>query len=126
MNYNAVLYIKFSTTLNSLNQFRMLVLYRKINSNIAEFAGYVTDSAITKHVDLILGDFDEDSLLNERPITTSLQALGFAQIVSEPTHIRSACLDQIYIRNNQDNFPNFDVLLNGVYFSDHDSIVLYY
>ena len=104
----------------------MLVLYRKINSNIAEFAGYITDSAITKHVDLILGDFDEDSLLNERPITTSLQALGFAQIVSEPTHIRSACLDQIYIRNNQDNFPNFDALLNGVYFSDHDSIVLYY
>ena len=125
-NYNAVLYIKFATTLSSLNQFSMLVLYRKNNSNIAEFVGYVIYLAITKHVDLILGDFNEDSLLNERPITTSLQSLGFTQIVSEPTHIRGACLDHIYIRNNQTSFPNFDVLLNSVYFSDHDSIVLYY
>ena len=125
-NYNAVLYIKFATTLSSLNQFSMLVLYRKNNSNIAKFVGYVIYLAITKHVDLILGDFNEDSLLNERPITTSLQSLGFTQIVSEPTHIRGACLDHIYIRNNQNSFPNFDVLLNSVYFSDHDSIVLYY
>ena len=124
-NYNAVLYIKFATTLSSLNQFSMLVLYRKINSNIVEFVGYVTYLVITKHVDLILGDFNEDSLLNERPITTSLQSLGFTQIVSEPTHIRGACLDHIYIRNNQNSFPNFDVLLSSVYFSDHDSIVFY-
>ena len=67
-NYNVVVYIKFATTLSSLNQFSMLVLYRKNNSNIAEFVGYVIYLAITKHVDLILGDFNEDSLLNERPI----------------------------------------------------------
>ena len=125
-NYNAVLYIKFATTLSSLNQFSMLVLYRKINSNIVEFVGYVTYLAITKHVDLILGDFNEDSLLNERPITTSLQSLGSTQIVSDLAHIQGVCLDHIYIRNNQNSFPNFDVLLNSVYFSDHDSIVLYY
>ena len=109
-NYNAVLYIKFATTLSSLNQFSILVLYRKNNSNIAEFVGYVIYLAITKHVHLILGDFNEDSLLNERPITTSFQSLGFTQIVSEPTHIWGACLDHIYIRNNQNSFPNFDVL----------------
>ena len=66
----------------------MLVLYRKINSNIAEFVGYVAYLVITKHIDLILGDFNEDSLLNKRPITTSSQSLGFTQIVSEPTHVR--------------------------------------
>ena len=75
---------------------------------------------------MILGDFNEDSLLNERPITTSLQSLGFTQIVSEPTHIWGACLDHIYIRNNRKSFPNFDVLRNSVYFSDHGSIVLCY
>ena len=122
-NYHAVLYIKFATTLSSLNQFSMLVLYRKINSNLADFVGYVTYLVITKHVDLILGDFNEDSLLNERPITTSSQSLGFTQIVSEPTHVQG---DHIYIRNNQNSLPNFDVLLNSVYFSHHDSIVLYY
>ena len=37
---------------------------------------------------MILGNFKEDSLLNKRPITTSLQSLGFTQIVSEPAHIR--------------------------------------
>ena len=100
-NYNDVLYIKFATMLSSVNQFIMLFHYRKINSNIAEFVGYVTYLAITKHVDSILDDFDEDSLLNERLITTSLQSLGFTPIASEPTHIWGACLDHIYIRNNQ-------------------------
>ena len=61
--------------LSSLNQFSIPVLYRKINSNVAEFVGYVTYLAITKHVDLFLGDFNEDSLLNERPITTSCNFL---------------------------------------------------
>ena len=84
--YNSVLYIKFVATVSSLNQFSMLVLYRKINSDISEFVGYVTYLAIAKHANLILGDFNEDSSLNERPITTSLQSLGFTQIVSERTH----------------------------------------
>ena len=75
---------------------------------------------------MILDDFNEDSLFTERPVTTSLQSLGFTQIVSERTHIWGACLDHIYIRNNQNSFPNFDVLINSVYFYDHDLIVLYY
>ena len=41
-NCNAVLYIKFVGTVSSLNQFSTLVVYKKINSNIAEFVGYVT------------------------------------------------------------------------------------
>ena len=122
-NYNAAFYIKFATALSSLNQFSMLVLYRKINSNIAEFVRYLTYLAITKHVGLILGDFNEDSLLNERSIKTSLQSLGFTQIVFEPTYIRG--LDDIDIRNNQNSFPNFDVLLDSFSFSDHDSIILF-
>ena len=75
---------------------------------------------------MVLDDFNEDSLFTERPVTTSLQSLGFTQIVSERTHIWGVCLDHIYIRNNQNSFPNFDVLINSVYFYDHDLIVLYY
>ena len=81
-----------------------LVLYKKINSNIADFLRYVTHLAVTKHVSLILGDFNKDSLLNERWRATSLQSLGFTQIFSEPTHIQGACLDHIYIRSNQNSF----------------------
>ena len=96
-----MLYIKFATTLSSLKKFNALVLYQKINSNIAKFVVYVTYLAISKHADLILGDINEDSLLNERPITTLLQSLGFTQIVSEPTRIWDVCLDHIYIRSTK-------------------------
>ena len=75
----------FQLKLTTLKQFSVLVLYRKINSNIALFVGYVTYLAITKHVDFILRGFNQDSLLNEKPITTN------TQIVSEPTHIQGAC-----------------------------------
>ena len=75
----------------------MLVLYRKINSNIAKFFGYLTYLEITKHVNLILDDFNEGSLLNKRPIATSLQSLGFTQIFPKPTLFQGACLDHIYI-----------------------------
>ena len=75
----------FELTLTTLKQLSMLVLYRKIDSNIAVFVEYVTYLAITKHVDFILRGFNEDSLLNEKPIATN------TQIVSEPTHIRGAC-----------------------------------
>ena len=59
-------YIKYAPTQGSLNQFSMLVLYKKINSNIADFLRYVTHLVITKHVNFIWGDFNKDSLLNER------------------------------------------------------------
>ena len=81
----------------------MLILYRKTNSNIAQFVGYVTYLATTNSVDLIVGNFNDNSL-NVSPVTISLQTLGLTQIVSEPTHIKGACLDQIYILNTQDNF----------------------
>ena len=103
-------------------ELRCCALYQICN-NTSNSNNLQQHLAITKHVDLILGDFNEDSLLNERPITTSSQSLGFTQIVSEPTHVQG---DHIYIRNNQNSLPNFDVLLNSVYFSHHDSIVLYY
>ena len=70
-SFDAVLYIKLATTLCNFLQFNMLVLYRKNNSNIAQFDGYVT----TKHFDLIVGDFNEH-FLNEELIIISLQSLG--------------------------------------------------
>ena len=68
-----------------------------------------------KHVDLILRDFNEDSI-SEGPIKISLQSLGFSQLVSEATDNRSACLDRIYIRNTQNKFSCFEVRMEP----DHD------
>ena len=97
---------QISSTLCNFDQSSMLLLYRKYKSNVAQFVWYVTYLSTTKHVDLIVSDFNEDSL-NEGPTTILLKSLGFAQIVSEPTHIRGVCFDQIYIRNKQNSFFRF-------------------
>ena len=54
---------------------------------------------VEKHIDLIICNFNKD-YLNEEPVTMLFQSLAFTEIVSEPTHIRGGCLDQIYITNN--------------------------
>ena len=79
----------------------MLVVYRKNNSNIEQFVGYITYLAKNKDVDLYS--------ISEGPIKISLQSLYFSLLVSEATHIIGACLDHIYIRNTQNKFPYFDV-----------------
>ena len=124
-NFDGVISIKFSTNLCNQNNFSMLVVYRKNNSHIAQFVGYITYLAITKHADLILGDFNKDSI-SEGPIKLSLQSLGFSRFVSESTHIRAACLDHIYIRNTQNKFSCFEVKMESVYYSDHDTVFFYY
>ena len=52
-----------------------------------------------KQIDFIICNYNRDCL-NEEPVTMLFQSLGFIKIVSEPTHIRGGCLDQIYITNN--------------------------
>ena len=69
-------------------------------SAAAVLVGYVSYMEATKPVNLINGNFNEDSL-NVGLTTISLQTpLGLTQIISEPNHIKSACLDQIYILNS--------------------------
>ena len=60
------------------------IVYRKNNSNITQFVGYISYVVIAKHTDFILGDFNEDSF-SDGPIKISLQSLGFSQDVSEGT-----------------------------------------
>ena len=44
----------------------------------------------TKHIDFILGDFNED-FFSDGPIKISLQPLDCSQIISEATQIRGCC-----------------------------------
>ena len=86
-NFDGVIYIKFSSTICNLINFSTLAVYRKNNLNIAQFVGYIIYVAIAKHVDLILGDFNEDSISKD-PIKRSLKSVGFSRIVSEAANIR--------------------------------------
>ena len=80
--FNGVRYIKLAATICSLSDFIMLIVYKKSNSNTAEFFEYITYLVITKHADCILGDFNEDSFSDEA-IKISLQSLGISQVVLE-------------------------------------------
>ena len=124
-NIDGVIYIKFfqlfvTQVISVCWQFT-----EKNNLNIAQFVGYITYLALAKYVDLIQGDFNEDSIRGD-PSKISLQSLGFSQLVLEATHIRGACLDHIYIKNTQNKFSYFEVKAESVYYSDHDPVFLYY
>ena len=73
-------------------QFQYACSLQKNNSNIAEFARYTTYLAITKHIDLDLEYFNEDSSQLKNLIKRSLKSLRFSQLVSEATHIRGTHL----------------------------------
>ena len=75
-SFNSVLYIKLATSICNTSDFSMLIVYKKNNSNIAQFVGYITYLAIGKHIDFI-SDFNDDYFRDEL-INISLQSLGFS------------------------------------------------
>ena len=111
-SFEDVLYIQLATILCSLSHFITLVVYRKKNSNIVQLIEYITNLATKKYVDFIIGDFNEDSLIEE-PIKLSLQSIGFFSF--------SACVEKSYIRNAQNKISLSEVKVESVYFLDHMS-----
>lgn len=111
-SFEDVLYIQLATILCSLSHFITLVVYRKKNSNIVQLIEYITNLATKKYVDFIIGDFNEDSLIEE-PIKLSLQSIGFFSF--------SACVEKNYIRNAQNKISLSEVKAESVYFLDHMS-----
>ena len=116
-----MIYIKFSTNLCNLIISVRWQSTEKNNLNIAQFVEYINYLAIPKHIDLILGNFSEDSI-REGPFKISLQSLGFYKLASEAELNRSAFLDHIFIRNTRSKFSCFKVKME----SDHEQCFLYY
>ena len=95
----------------------MLEFYRKNYSNIAQFVGIVTYLAEIKDVDLIAGDFNEDSL-NEGPMTILFQSLQ-NQLISEVLFLIKL--------TSEVTKTAFQICMSPwCFISDHDSVVLYY
>ena len=111
-SFEDVLYIQLTTILSNLSHFITLVVYRKKNSNIVQLIEYITNLATKKYVDFIIGDFNEDSLIEE-PIKLSLQSIGFSSF--------SACVEKNYIRNAQNKISLSEVKVESVYFLDYMS-----
>ena len=111
-SFEDILYIQLTTILCNLSHFITLVVYRKKNSNIVQLIEYITNLATKKYVDFIIGDFNEDSLIEE-PIKLSLQSIDFFSF--------SACVEKNYIRNAQNKISLSEVKVESVYFLDHMS-----
>ena len=71
------------------------MVYRK-NPDLAQYVGYITYLAIINHVDVDLGNFNQDSI-SKGPVKISMQSLSFPQLISKATHIRGVCFDHIFI-----------------------------
>lgn len=119
-NYNGVMYVQFSSVL--VPTFKLLLVYRKNNSNIQGFITLITYLATVKDVDIILGDFN-DNFSTDGILSRAICNLDFTQLVSEPTHLRGALLDQVYMKNNC-NLCILEAIDKSVYFSDHEAIFL--
>ena len=73
---------------------------------MTQFCDWVGEFVRTRHVDIILGDFNINVL--GKPVATLSSALkNFIQIVQEPTHLSGSLIDHVYI--HQDLLGNVNV-----------------
>ena len=71
----------------------------------------------TRHVDIILGDFNINVL--GKPVAKLSSALGnFIQIVKEPTHLSGSLIDHVYIHQDLLGNVNAEVQNSDAYFRE--------
>ena len=84
---------------------------------MTQFCGWVGEIVRTRHIDIILGDFNINVL--GKPVATLSSALtNFIQIVKEPTDLSGSLIDHAYIRQHLLGNVNADVQNSDVYFSE--------
>ena len=101
-NINGLLYKIFNCNTNQNLTF--LLIYRKNNSNTAQYVNCMDNILRTHSIDIILGDFNLN-YLNPESSTMSLKQLMnsycYTQIVNSPTFISAGTLlDQIIVNQN--------------------------
>ena len=88
---------------------------------MTQFCDWVGEIVRTRHINIILGDFNINVL--GKPVATLSSALtNFIHIVKEPTHLSGSLIDHVYIHQDLLGNANVEVKNFDVYFSDHDAI----
>ena len=99
----------------------MLVIYKERANSLTQFCDWVGEFVRTRHVEIILGDFNINVL--GKPVAALSWALkNFIQIVKEPTHLSGSLIHHVYIHQDLLGNVNVEVKNFDVYFSDHDAI----
>ena len=65
---------------------------------MTQFCDWVGEFIRTRHVDIILSDFNINVL--GKPVATSSALTNFIQIVKEPTHLSGSSIDHAYIHQD--------------------------
>ena len=74
----------------------MLVIYKRRTISLTQFCHWVGEFLRTRHVDIILGDFNINVL--GKPVATLSSALtNFIQIVKETIHLSRSLIDHMFI-----------------------------
>ena len=69
-----------------------------------------------------MGDFNIDSFTENNRILLWLKAQNLVQVVQRPTHIEGGLIDHVWI--TRDLIPRVKVRQKGVFFSDHDMVII--
>lgn len=100
-----------------------LLIYKKNSANTTQYADSLNNNLRTHTMDIIFGDlninyFDEFGIMSLKELMNSY---GYIQIVNKPTFVSAgSLLDQVYVNQFLSNKVQNEV--NGVFYSDHDSV----
>jgi hypothetical protein len=109
--------------LTKYEQFDLISVYRPPNyHNIEEFTRDIQNCLDISKTMVICGDFNYDLLKQPtNNFSSSLEKIGFKQIVTGSTHIKGGLLDHVYFFS-----PNLMTCnmfkIHSVYYSDHDAV----
>ena len=99
-------YVEYVKSSFSNRVIKMLVIYKKRAISLTQFSDWVGEFVRTRHVDIILGDFNIN-VLGKSNAALSSALTNFIQIAKEPTHLSGSLKDHIYI--HQDLLGNVNV-----------------
>lgn len=95
----------------------IILLYRENNKSPLTFTQHL-QWIIARHNPNV--DFNQD-FFKGSVVLKFLSRLNFAQIASEPTHIRASLLDHIYLKDDLINSHLLSSLVKSVHFSNHET-----
>ena len=103
-------------------QINILLFYRKITTNAAGFYEHLREINFSQNIDLLLGDFNINTL---DPTSQIMQVTSnHVQVVAESTQILGALLDHVFVRKDSLKKIEVKCVVRKIHFSDHGAVVL--
>ena len=110
-------------------EYQLISVYRSKDANSKDFLSDILAFCRNDKLTVIGGDFNLCALENkDHPVLKGIRKAGFRQLVKKGTHDEGRIIDHCYIREPVDcetESVTAEVEVRSVYWSDHDTILLY-